>query len=134
MLSYHSGLRKTLRWYKKAWEHNLEMLFTNAFYYYLCSTLTEISLTCQLQRKYHEMSNWPKKRKLSWKQLQAFTTLHQSQKERKLKIQHGCKQGKSNVTFVDIVKTAQSFVFIHASVFVIKTLGCQSIKSKSPLK
>ena len=46
----------------------------------------------------------------------------------------GCKQGKSNVTFVDTVKTAQSFVFIHASVFAIKTLGCQSIKSKSPLK
>ena len=46
----------------------------------------------------------------------------------------GCKQGKSNVTFVDTAKTAQSFAFIHASVFIIKALGYQSIKSKSPLK
>ena len=89
MLSYHSGLRKTLRWYKKAWEHNLEMLFTNAFYYYRCSTLTEISLTWSTSKKISSNVQLAKeRRKLSWKQLQAFTTLHQSQKERKLKIQH----------------------------------------------
>ena len=35
----------------------------------------------------------------------------------------GCKQGKSNVTFVDTAKTAQSFAFIHASVFIIKAFG-----------
>ena len=34
MLSYHSGLRKTLRWYKKAGVHILEMFLTNAFYLY----------------------------------------------------------------------------------------------------
>ena len=34
MLSYHSGLRKTLRWYKKAGLHILEMFLTNAFYLY----------------------------------------------------------------------------------------------------
>ena len=32
MLSYHSGLRKTLRWYKKAGVHILEIFITNAFY------------------------------------------------------------------------------------------------------
>ena len=34
MLSYHSGLRKTLRWYKKAGVHSLEIFLTNAFYLY----------------------------------------------------------------------------------------------------
>ena len=34
MLFYHSGLRKTLRWYKKAVVHILEIFFTNAFYLY----------------------------------------------------------------------------------------------------
>ena len=34
MLSYHSGLRKTLRWYKKAGVHILEIMLTNSFYLY----------------------------------------------------------------------------------------------------
>ena len=34
MLSYHWGLRKTLRWYKKAGVHILEIFITNAFYLY----------------------------------------------------------------------------------------------------
>jgi len=35
MLSYHSGLRKTLRWYKKAGVHIIdEMFLTNSFYPY----------------------------------------------------------------------------------------------------
>ena len=34
MLSYHSGLRKTLRWYKKAGVHIREIFLTNAFYLY----------------------------------------------------------------------------------------------------
>ena len=34
MLSYHSGLRKTLWWYKKAGVHILEIFITNAFYLY----------------------------------------------------------------------------------------------------
>ena len=34
MLSYHSGLRKTLRWYKKAGAHILEIFITNAFHLY----------------------------------------------------------------------------------------------------
>ena len=34
MLSCHSGLRKTLSWYKKAGVHILEIFLTNAFYLY----------------------------------------------------------------------------------------------------
>ena len=34
MLSYHSGLRKTLRWYEKAGVHILEIFLTNAFHLY----------------------------------------------------------------------------------------------------
>ena len=34
MLSYHSGLRKILTWYKKAEIHTLEIFLTNAFYVY----------------------------------------------------------------------------------------------------
>ena len=34
ILSYHSGLRKTLRWYKKAGVHILKIFITNAFYLY----------------------------------------------------------------------------------------------------
>ena len=34
MLSYHSGLRKNLRWYKKVGVHILEMMLTNSFYLY----------------------------------------------------------------------------------------------------
>ena len=34
MLSYHSGLRKTLRWYKKAGVHILKIFITNTFYLY----------------------------------------------------------------------------------------------------
>ena len=34
MFSYHSGLRKSLRWYKKAGAHILEIFITNAFYLY----------------------------------------------------------------------------------------------------
>lgn len=34
ILSYHSGLRKTLRWYKKAGVHIMEMFLTNSFYLY----------------------------------------------------------------------------------------------------
>ena len=34
MLFYHSGLRKTLKWYKKARVHILEMFLTNDFYIY----------------------------------------------------------------------------------------------------
>ena len=35
MLSYHSGLRKTVRWYKKVGVHMVEMMLTNAFYLYV---------------------------------------------------------------------------------------------------
>ena len=34
MLPYHSGLRKTLGWYKKAGIHILEIFLTNALYLY----------------------------------------------------------------------------------------------------
>ena len=34
IMSYHSGLRKTVRWYKKAGVHFLEMFLTNAYYLY----------------------------------------------------------------------------------------------------
>ena len=34
MMPYHSGLRKTVRWYKKAGVHFLEMFLTNAYYLY----------------------------------------------------------------------------------------------------
>ena len=34
MMSYHSGLRKTVRWYKKAGVYFLEMFLTNAYYLY----------------------------------------------------------------------------------------------------
>ena len=34
MLSYHSDLRNTLRWYKKAGVHIFHMFLTNAFYLY----------------------------------------------------------------------------------------------------
>ena len=34
ILSYHSGPRKTLRWYKKAGVHIYEIFITNAFYLY----------------------------------------------------------------------------------------------------
>ena len=34
MLSYHSSLRKTVRWYKKVGVHILEMLLVNAHYVY----------------------------------------------------------------------------------------------------
>ena len=34
MLSYHSGLRKTLRWYKKVGVHVMELCLTNAYYLY----------------------------------------------------------------------------------------------------
>ena len=36
MLSYHSGLRKTVRWYKKVGVHMVEMMLTNAFYLFVC--------------------------------------------------------------------------------------------------
>ena len=35
MLSYHSGLCKTVRWYKKVGVHMVEMMLTNAFYLYV---------------------------------------------------------------------------------------------------
>ena len=35
MLSYHSGLCKTVRWYKKVGVHMAEMMLTNAFYLYV---------------------------------------------------------------------------------------------------
>ena len=34
MLSYHSGLRKTIRWYKKVGVHIMEILLANALYLY----------------------------------------------------------------------------------------------------
>ena len=34
MMAYHSGLRKTVRWYKKVGIHILEILLTNAHYLY----------------------------------------------------------------------------------------------------
>ncbi|XP_057292564.1 piggyBac transposable element-derived protein 4-like [Hydractinia symbiolongicarpus] len=38
MLSYHSGLRKTIRWYKKVGVHILEIFMENAFYLYKKAT------------------------------------------------------------------------------------------------
>ena len=35
MLSYHSGLRKNVRWYKKVGVHMVEMMLTNAFDLYV---------------------------------------------------------------------------------------------------
>ena len=35
MLSYHSALRKTVRWYKKVGVHMVEMFLMNAFYMYV---------------------------------------------------------------------------------------------------
>ena len=37
MLSYHSGLRKTVRWYKQVGVHMIEMMLTNALYLYVKS-------------------------------------------------------------------------------------------------
>ena len=34
MLSYHSAMRKTIRWYKKVGVHMMEMFLVNAFYLY----------------------------------------------------------------------------------------------------
>ena len=38
MLSYHSGLRKTIRWYKKVGIHIMEIFIANAFYLYTKNT------------------------------------------------------------------------------------------------
>ena len=38
MLSYHSVLRKTVRWYKKVWIHIFEISMANSFYLYVKNT------------------------------------------------------------------------------------------------
>ena len=38
MLSYHSGLRKTIRWYKKVGIHLMEVMLSNAYYMYASVT------------------------------------------------------------------------------------------------
>ena len=38
MLSYHSGLRKTIRWYKKVGIHMFEIFMANSFYLYIKNT------------------------------------------------------------------------------------------------
>ena len=38
MLSYHSALRKTIRWYKKVGIHIIEMTLSNAYYMYANAT------------------------------------------------------------------------------------------------
>ena len=95
------------------------------------SPLSKISLTLSTSKKMSSNILLAyKRRKLSWNQLLTFITLYQSQKERKIKIQHNdvnkvekTNQGKHQVTFVDTAKITQPFAFIHASVFIIKTLG-----------
>ena len=95
------------------------------------SPVTEIFLTLSTSKKMSSNVLLAKERKkLSWNQLLTFTTLHQSQKEIKRQIQHDdvnnvgkTNQEKSHVTFVDTAKIAQPFAFIHASVFIVKTLG-----------
>ena len=59
MLSYHSDLRNTLRWYKKAGVHIFHMFLTNAFYLYQkLSTNRDFSHLVCLQRKCQQMSYW----------------------------------------------------------------------------
>ena len=88
MLSYHSSLRKTLRWYKKAGVHILECFLQMPPISTESSPLTEISLTLSASKKMSSNVLLAKeKRKLSWNQLLIFTSLHQSQKERKRRIQ-----------------------------------------------
>ena len=38
MLSYHSALRKTIRWYKKVGVHMIEMFVNNSHYFYAKAT------------------------------------------------------------------------------------------------
>ena len=77
ILSYHSGLRKTLRWYKKTGVHILEMFLTNIFYLHRkFSTNRDFSHLCRFQKNVT---------KYLFGERYFFTTLHQSQKERKIK-------------------------------------------------
>ena len=50
MMSYHSRLRKTVRWYKKEGVHFLEMFLTNAYYHY-CNFSTDNEFKHQLDFK-----------------------------------------------------------------------------------
>ena len=45
ILSYHSGLRKTVRWYKKAGTHIFEIFVANSFYLYMKNTTRPKSST-----------------------------------------------------------------------------------------
>ena len=43
MLSYHSALRKTIRWYKKVGIHIMEIFLSNAYYIYTKNTTNLIA-------------------------------------------------------------------------------------------
>ena len=64
ILSFHSGLRKSLRWYKKAGVNILEIFITNAFYLYrkfsshaeLCHL---VGIWLEKEKKADQWHPWP---------------------------------------------------------------------------
>ena len=139
MLSYHSDLRKTLRWYQKAEVHILEMFLTNAFYLYRkFSTNRDFSHLVDFRKNVIKCFIGERKNKTFMEPAPYFHYLApvpegEKNPTRRYKQCWKTIQGKSHVTFADTAKITQPFAFIHASVFIIKTLGQQSIKRKSPL-
>ena len=131
MLSYHFDLTKNLRWYKKAGVHILEMFLTNAFYLYQkFSTNRDFSHLVDFKENVIKCLIRERKKKNFMESAADFHYLAPISEVEKKKIQHydvnnvgRTNQGKSHVTFVDTAKITQLFGFIHASVFIIKTLG-----------
>ena len=86
MLFYHSGLRKTLKWYKKARVHILEMFLTNDFYIYRkFSTNRDLSHLVDFKENVIKCLIGERKKKTLWNQLLTFTTFTNPRRREKEK-------------------------------------------------
>ena len=102
MLSYHSGLRKTLIWYKKAGVHILEMFLTNALYLYRKFSpnkeITHVVISVKLSSR-----NWLGTEKKSKRQSQWLISTIQQQFQKTSK-------RRNQLDAADIVQPTKSVV------------------------
>ena len=139
MMSYHSGLRKTVRWYKKVGVHLLEMFFTNAYYlYHKFSTDNEFKHQLDFKENVINSLIGERKRKKHMEPKADFHYLEPIPAGDKKKYPtRRCKQcwkqtqERNHVLYVDFVRINRHCVYTHVSIFIISSLALWKTRKKS---
>ena len=142
MMSYHSGLRKTVRWYKKAGVYFLEIFLTSTYYLYRkFSTDNEFKHQLDFKENVIKSLIGERKRKKHMEPTADFHYLEPSLQEIRRNTQQGDAsnvgkqtQERNHVFYVDFVRINHHCVYTHVSIFIISSLALWKTRKKSLMR